>query len=143
MNNETFTIVVSLVLGILTFIGTIYAVTIQNRHNRKEIASDINKETVRARLEQEKLEQDIETSLWRRVQGEIDRLNQELAEERIKRRDLEARLAKLINENAKLTGVVDSLTSDKNRLEGENMALRTRVQELERRMGTGPLDKKQ
>lgn len=130
-------------LGILTFIGTIYAVTIQNRHNRKEIASDINKETVRARLEQEKLEQDIETSLWRRVQGEIDRLNQELAEERIKRRDLEARLAKLINENAKLTGVVDSLTSDKNRLEGENMALRTRVQELERRMGTGPLDKKQ
>lgn len=160
MSNETLTLIFSLVTGILTFVSAIVATSMQNKRNKEEIVTERDKTAVQYRLEFGKLEKDVEDTLWVRVKDEIGRLGaeitrleqqvseertkrleleQQLVDERVKRRDLEARLAKLVNENAKMTGMVEALNIDKQRVEQENNALRGRIQELERRMGTGPL----
>lgn len=153
MNNETLTLIISLATGILTFVGAIIATTLQNRRNKEEIVVERDKVFAQSRLEYSKIEKEIEDALWLRVRDEIGRLDQQLSEERakrlelerqlvderIKRRDLEVRLAKLVSKNAQLEGMVTALNLDKARVEQENNALRGRIQELERRMGTGPL----
>lgn len=97
----------------------------------------LTRESRRSNLK--KLQEEVSTAVWKRAKEQLSDYEQTVAE-------LETRLARvqreLFEERGKrrtLENQVRALLAERKQLLDENEALRERVAELERRMGTGPL----
>lgn len=81
------------------------------------------------------IQSDIDEALWTRAQTQLEKLERSLARERENWRELESELQEIKAENTRL--------KDENReLRAESRLQKMRIEELERRLGTGPLQEK-
>lgn len=104
----------------ITLIGTIVAAVIASAGTYIAFSRQINKERKTESSQLNQLKVEVEQNLWIRLNEEIERLQKELEEERVKRRDLEQR--------------VDALEGEKQSLKIENIFLSDQNTKLQRQV---------
>ena len=75
-------LIILFITALFTFVSAIYATNLQNKQNKREIQTELSALIAKGRLDDGRLQQEIETDLWKRVRGEIDHLQAEISEER-------------------------------------------------------------
>ena len=111
---------ISLIVAVLSTLATKWGMAQQAKTKSDELALD------RARYNT-----DTDLSMYDRVIAELREVKAELDSERMLRRDLEARVKALEDENKEIREENESLRECNERTLEENKALRTRVRELE------------
>lgn len=104
----------------ITLIGTIVAAVIASAGTYIAFSRQVNKERKTESSQLNQLKVEVEQNLWIRLNEEIERLQKELEEERVKRRDLEQR--------------VDALEGEKQSLKIENIFLSDQNTKLQRQV---------
>ena len=104
----------------ITLIGTIVAAVIASAGTYIAFSRQINKERKTESSQLNQLKVEVEQNLWIHLNEEIERLQKELEEERVKRRDLEQR--------------VDALEGEKQSLKIENIFLSDQNTKLQRQV---------
>ena len=111
---------ISLIVALLSTLATKWGLAQQAKSKRDELALD------RARYNT-----DTDLSMYDRVIAELREVKAELDSERMLRRDLEARVKALEDENREIREENEALRECNDRTLEENKALRIRVRELE------------